>query len=375
MLFSTAGEGVTSDMAGQVENAFGDYGIAKHPAKDKDDATDGECVGVELVVGRWWCPPVPRMWSLLRAVRALLVQRQACPAGVRAFLGTLQWYDLLERAKLAVYDEVYKLAASEPEKLRRCVPTACLCELLCGVVLGAVWGFDVRRSHQPVVLASDASTSFGFGVSVAELDVNHVRQLAHLGTEAGDHVVLGDGRTEPDRDRLGEPHDLGLSQSDFATVLSVRAPKEHINIMEGKAFLAALRWVLRRPDRHRRRLVVLIDSRVWMGAAAKGRSSSVPLLRLLRRVSALVLVSGVVVHYIYIPSKHNPADAPSRGARSHRLGGRLGLRSRSKLERYDDACSHVLLADRIGEEDAHDRAALGLGVELAACSRAILAQA
>ena len=29
--------------------------------------------------------------------------------------------------------------------------------------------------------------------------------------------------------------------TDFATVLSVRAPEEHINIMEGKAFLAALR--------------------------------------------------------------------------------------------------------------------------------------
>ena len=25
-----------------------------------------------------------------------------------------------------------------------------------------------------------------------------------------------------------------------------------------------------------------------------------------------------------------------------------------KLECYDEACSHVLLADQIGEEDAHD---------------------
>ena len=239
--------------------------------------------------------------------------RRASPVAVRAFVGTLQWYDLLERTKLAVYDEVYAFAASEPENVRRCVPSTCLCELLCGVVLGPFWGFDMRRPYQPLIVASDASTSFGLGVSVAELGVDHVRRLARLDTKAGDHVVLDGGGAEPDADRLGEPHDLGLSMDDFTTVLCVRAPEEHIDIMEGRAFLAGLRWVLRRPDRHRRRVVALIDSRVWIGAAAKGRSSSVPLLRLLRRVSALVLATGVVAHYIYIPSKRNPADAPSRG--------------------------------------------------------------
>ncbi len=79
--------------------------------------------------------------------------------------------------------------------------------------------------------------------------------------------------------------------------------------------------------------MVLIDSRVWSGAAAKGRSSSVPLLRLLRRVSALVLASGVVVHYVYIPSKHNPADPPAHGAipRSSRRTAR-GARRMSQIE-------------------------------------------
>ena len=372
MLFSTAGEGVTVDMSERLEAAFKDHGIVKHPEKDEDDVTDGECVGVELVGGRWWWPPAPRMWSLLRAVRGLLAVRTASPAGVRAFLGTLQWYDLLERTKLAVYDEVYAFAASEPEAERRCVPTSCLCELLCGVVLGPFWGFDMRRPHQPLVVASDASTSFGLGVSVAELDVDRVRELARLDTKAGDHVVLGGGSLEPDKDRLGQPHHLGLSMSDFTTVLSIRAPKEHINIMEGKAFLAALRWVLRRPDRHRRRLVVLIDSRVWIGAAAKGRSSSVPLLRLCRRVAALVLASGVVVHYVYIPSKHNPADAPSRGVRPRWRPAARGLRARSKLERHIAASRYVLRVDSIGNEEAHDDAVSALGADLSRCRHVIL---
>ncbi len=354
-------------MAEKVEDALRDHGIAKHPDKDKDDVTDGDCVGVELVGRRWWWPPALRMWSLLRAVRALLVVRRASPAGMRAFLGTLQWYDLLERAKLAVYDEVYAFAASEPEKVRRCVPAACLCELLCGVVLKPFWGFDMRRPHQPLVIASD--------VSVAELDVDHVRRLARLDAKADDHAMLSGGGAPPDKDRIGEPHDLGLRVTDFATVLSARAPEEHINIMEGKAFLAALRWVLRRPDRHRRRVVVLIDSRVWIGAAAKGRSSSVPLLRLLRRVSALVLASGVVAHYVYIPSEHNPADAPSRGVipRSSRRAAH-GARRMSCLEEELWCRRQAAEGDRYGVRIAHEARLLGAARLLVASLPAIVRQ-
>ncbi len=79
---------------------------------------------------------------------------------------------------MAVYDEVYAFAASEPEAERRCVPAARLCEVPCGVALGPFWGFDVRQPHRPLVVASDASTSLGFAVSVAELPVDRARDLA-----------------------------------------------------------------------------------------------------------------------------------------------------------------------------------------------------
>ena len=51
-------------------------------------------------------------------------------------------------------------------------------------------------------------------------------------------------------------------------VLSLRVENhDHINIEEGRAFLRYLRWVLRKPSRFGRRVVVLVDSRVWLGAS------------------------------------------------------------------------------------------------------------
>ena len=44
----------------------------KNPDKDIDDVLTTTCVGIDLVDGRFWCPPVPRIWSLLDAVCDLL---------------------------------------------------------------------------------------------------------------------------------------------------------------------------------------------------------------------------------------------------------------------------------------------------------------
>ena len=59
--------------------------------------------------------------------------------------------------------------------------------------------------------------------------------------------------------------------------------------------------------------MLVIDSKVVLGAVAKGRSSSKPLNALIRRVAALCFAGGLVLHCVFISTKHNPADWPSRG--------------------------------------------------------------
>ena len=91
---------------------------------------------------------------------------------------------------------------------------------------------------------------------------------------------------------------------------------EHINVQELRAVSTAMRWVLSRPAAIGRRLLLLSDSTVVVGAANKGRSSSPDILRVLRSVCALVLCAGVQIVVRWVPSEVNPADEPSRFIRS-----------------------------------------------------------
>jgi hypothetical protein len=104
-----------------------------------------------------------------------------------------------------------------------------------------------------------------------------------------------------------------LLAADWTTI--VAAPwhgEEHINSFEVRSISTAVRWVLSTPVSIGRRLLVLSDSQVAVGALSKGRSSSPLLLRRLRPIAAAVLASGLQLFVRWIPSAVNPADEPSR---------------------------------------------------------------
>ena len=93
--------------------------------------------------------------------------------------------------------------------------------------------------------------------------------------------------------------------------------ERHINEQELIGVILGVRWLARQPRlcSAGRRVVVLCDSRVAVGALAKGRSSSRKLLPLLRRFSGLVFASRLQVAFVWVPTDCNPADGPSRHVR------------------------------------------------------------
>jgi hypothetical protein len=92
----------------------------------------------------------------------------------------------------------------------------------------------------------------------------------------------------------------------------------HINELETRSSLTAIRWALKRPDVLvpssvcHRKLLLLVDSSTVAGAIRKGRTSAMKILRPLRAMTSLLLASCIHVRTKWIPSALNPADAPSR---------------------------------------------------------------
>ena len=91
--------------------------------------------------------------------------------------------------------------------------------------------------------------------------------------------------------------------------------KEHINSLEMRAVLTALKWRLEHRHQVGHRFLHLVDSLVVLHALARGRSSSRKLRSPLSKINALLLCSSSTALWGYVHTEQNPADAPSRWGR------------------------------------------------------------
>lgn len=315
MIFSDAGEGGTLQAARNLDAEMQKRGIIRNTAKDVNDELVATCVGVALEQGTHLGVPSARCLAMMVSVVHLLSCAEASPKQVQQQLGVQQWFDLLRRCKLSVYNKVYDFIRDPHDTRPRRLPHEALFELGIGMLLGFFWQVDLRKPFLPLLSATDASTEFGFGGSIARLPADMIRRLARISEKQGDYVVLDGGTSTKPAKRLGQAHQLGLSLDDFVDIFSVKSRHSaHINVLEGEAFLLWLRWILRCRRRHCSQVVVLVDSSVWLGAAAKGRSST-RLNRLLRKAAALEMSGDLQVYLILVPSAENASDKPSRGIR------------------------------------------------------------
>ena len=90
----------------------------------------------------------------------------------------------------------------------------------------------------------------------------------------------------------------------------------HINVLELLALLQGLKWRGRSAAALGSRLCCFVDSQVAISVAAKGRSSSKALNRVIKRINSFCLAADIHPFFVYVRSKLNPADAPSRIAKA-----------------------------------------------------------
>eukprot|EP00973_Karenia_brevis_P082863 11489516-Karenia_brevis.AAC.1 len=115
------------------------------------------------------------------------------------------------------------------------------------------------------------------------------------------------------RDSRGVAAVLGLRSTwrIFLQLAGNRKYNQHINVLEARSVLLFITKLVDAGVRDKR-ILILSDSRVAVGAIAKGRSSSRKLNFVLRRIAGVSLRYGLSVDVVWIPTWANPADAPSR---------------------------------------------------------------
>ena len=171
------------------------------------------------------------------------------------------------------------------------------------------------RSWLPYILASDATPSYGLGLSRAMVSPTLTRQVGRLGFFGDFHVrPLDTHDGEQEVERHGTCVRLPVSMQQFQHIISHKvAFKAHAGTLELTAVTTTLKWLARQAGNLSRRITLLIDAEAPMHALRKGRSSA-PCFKLeVRKAGVLTLLLDALLHLVYVPSESNPGDPPSRG--------------------------------------------------------------
>jgi hypothetical protein len=124
-------------------------------------------------------------------------------------------------------------------------------------------------------------------------------------------AVLGSRRKKL---RLDTEVGAVVSRWNWKPVFGIDAPgSEHINIKELKACRFLVKRAARGKRSRGRRMLLLLDSSVCVGAIGRGRSSSRQINFQLRKLLPYCDAGRIYPLPLWIPTKSNPTDPLSRG--------------------------------------------------------------
>jgi hypothetical protein len=262
--------------------AYAARGFIAKPSKVKRACATGTTVlgllvdGTRLTVS---VAPEDRV-ELLRSVIRVLSQRTVTGHELASLVGSLTWCMLVRRPALQCLHRAYRFALVRRNHPSQLWPSA-VRELLVSAALLPLLSASLSAPHANRVIATDAC-------------------------EFGGAVVT---RPLP----LPSPLPTALVDGAWSTIIQHRWrwAGDHINALELRAILLGLLWLVscRIVDR---RVPLLTDSMVCLGALNKGRTSAPTLSRVLSTVAALCLGAGLILLPAHVPTALNPADGPSR---------------------------------------------------------------
>ena len=124
-----------------------------------------------------------------------------------------------------------------------------------------------------------------------------------------DSYTVGQRVLSPEVARNWDP--LDRWQEDARWVWKV---EEHNNILEARAGLVSAKLATMQKANWGKRHLMISDSQVTIGVFRKGRSSTMTLNMIARKLAAITISTGCKFYWRYIRTHRNHADGPSRGA-------------------------------------------------------------
>ncbi|CAE7383134.1 unnamed protein product, partial [Symbiodinium sp. CCMP2592] len=217
----------------RLDASFEDHHVLRNTKKDVSLASSVTALGCDLSNN-----PVK-----VEPNGTKLTTRNASPRALHACLGVWEWFAIMQRPLFSIYDSIYGFVRSQPAGQVRDVPSKVQDEMLLTLLLAPLLPIRLDRAPLPLLVATDASKDFGFGVSVSKCNVSEAAEVCRLAERRGDYVRLTADPDDPgELPRLGKPHRLPLSKHDFRTVISAKSQwKAHSGVLEAHGYLLGLK--------------------------------------------------------------------------------------------------------------------------------------
>jgi hypothetical protein len=235
------------------------------------------------------------------------------PAALASLLGYWSHAMLFRRPAFSVLQDAYVLARNPAVGAVR-LPQSVRSELLLLACLVPLLSSDLRAPVCTTIVATDATVTRGAAVS-ASVPRDTARRLFAGAEFRGTDARLIDRIDIPDASAaMPADPDLAavLAEWPWKVCAAYDMEPDHINAQELRVFVSLVVRRCRSAANAGQRLVALLDNQAATGAAAKGRSSSRRMNRLLRRLGAFLMAADLYIAPKYLPSAVNPADPPSR---------------------------------------------------------------
>jgi integrase len=276
-------------------------GLPHKPTKRQRPSCDGVvCVGVELHGKEGTAGVRPSDLAVLADETRAALSRATCRGrDMQRLVGKWGWAFQARRCTYSVFSAVYRFCETARDSVFEIWPSVRR-ELEMAVALAPLLFTRFTSPWHTTMVATDASEA-GAGVVATQVQQTALSSMAHAPSPS---AVDGPACRDVPRD---------FESARWAVIVASKWKfEEHINVLELRAFVTAVQWLLSRPGARATRLLLWADSTVVVGAVRKGRSSKFLLLRLLRSLTATLLAHDAQVFVNWVPTEKNPADAPSR---------------------------------------------------------------